>query len=222
MGGEICFVENNKRKKRTNENRQTRLNKSTIIWIDPNVRNKENLSYINELTSIESIEPKTFTNIQESINYIKSIKFEEIKIIISSRYYSPFVKSFKENIIDIYFAPKIIVFTSDKKKFFENNMGYNKYIETFYKYGGIVTSFQDVKKFLKNETRNFLDDEILEKEFYRDNEVQLTFEYIDRKDKLMLPLFFKAVISDLKEDNLENYTKSLYNTYSLNNKEIEK
>ena len=222
MGGEICFVENNKRKKRTNENRQTRLNKSTIIWIDPNVRNKENLSYINELTSIESIEPKTFTNIQESINYIKSIKFEEIKIIISSRYYSPFVKSFKENIIDIYFAPKIIVFTSDKKKFFENNMGYNKYIETFYKYGGIVTSFQDVKKFLKNETRNFLDDEILEKEFYRDNEVQLTFEYIDRKDKLMLPLFFKAVISNLKEDNLENYTKSLYNTYSLNNKEIEK
>ena len=222
MGGEICFVENNKRKKRTNENRQTRLNKSTIIWIDPNVRNKENLSYINELTSIESIEPKTFTNIQESINYIKSIKFEEIKIIISSRYYSPFVKSFKENIIDIYFAPKIIVFTSDKKKFFENNMGYNKYIETFYKYGGIVTSFQEVKKFLKNETRNFLDDEILEKEFYRDNEVQLTFEYIDRKDKLMLPLFFKAVISNLKEDNLENYTKSLYNTYSLNNKEIEK
>ena len=222
MGGEICFVENNKRKKRTNENRQTRLNKSTIIWIDPNVRNKENLSYINELTSIESIEPKTFTNIQESINYIKSIKFEEIKIIISSRYYSPFIKNFKENIIDIYFAPKIIVFTSDKKKFFENNMGYNKYIETFYKYGGIVTSFQDVKKFLKNETRNFLDDEILEKEFYRDNEVQLTFEYIDRKDKLMLPMFFKAVISNLKEDNLENYTKSLYNTYSLNNKEIEK
>ena len=153
MGGEICFVENNKRKKRTNENRQTRLNKSTIIWIDPNVRNKENLSYINELTSIESIEPKTFTNIQESINYIKSIKFEEIKIIISSRYYSPFVKSFKENIIDIYFAPKIIVFTSDKKKFFENNMGYNKYIETFYKYGGIVTSFQDVKKYSINTKR---------------------------------------------------------------------
>ena len=101
-------------------------------------------------------------------------------------------------------------------------MGYNKYIETFYKYGGIVTSFQEVKKFLKNETRNFLDDEILEKEFYRDNEVQLTFEYIDRKDKLMLSLFFKAVISNLKEDNLENYTKSLYNTYSGKNKEIEK
>ena len=42
-------------------------------------------------------------------------------------------------------------------------MGYNEYIEIFYKYGGKVTSFKEVKKFLKNETRNiFDDDEILE------------------------------------------------------------
>ena len=218
----VCSDENNKRKKRTNENRPARFNKSTIIWIDPNVNNQENISYIKELTSIESIKPKTFTNISEAINYMKTIKFEEIKIIINSGYYSPFVKSFKENIILMYFAPKIIVFTSDKSRFFENNKGYNKYIETFYKYGGIVTSFPEVKKFLKKETRDIFDDEILEKEFYRDNEVQLTFEYIDRKDKLMLPMFFKAVISDLKKDNLENYTKSLYNTYSGENNEIKK
>ena len=218
----VCSDENNKRKKRTNENRPARFNKSTIIWIDPNVNNQENISYIKELTSIESIKPKTFTNIPEAINYMKSIKFEEIKIIINSGYYSPFVKSFKENIIHMYFAPKIIVFTSDKSRFFENNKGYNKYIEIFYKYGGIVTSFPEVKKFLKKETRDIFDDEILEKEFYRDNEVQLTFEYIDRKDKLMLPMFFKAVISDLKKDNLENYTKSLYNTYSGENNEIKK
>ena len=35
-------------------------------------------------------------------------------------------------------------------------------------------------------------------------------------------MFFKAVISDLKKNNLENYTKSLYNTYSGENNEIKK
>ena len=64
----VCSDENNKRKKRTNENRPARFNKSTIIWIDPNVNNQENISYIKELTSIESIKPKTFTNIPEAKN----------------------------------------------------------------------------------------------------------------------------------------------------------
>ena len=51
---------------------------STIIWIDPNVDRIENASYINELTSLGSI--KTFKNIEDTINHIKNLKFEEIKI----------------------------------------------------------------------------------------------------------------------------------------------
>ena len=54
------------------------------------------------------------------------------------------------------------------------------------------------------------------------NEVQLTFEYIDCREKLLLPLFFKTLLSDINNDNLNNYTNTLYNTYSINNKIIKK
>ena len=53
----------------------------------------------------------------------------------------------------MYFAPKIIVFTSNKTKFYEKNKAYEKYIEAFYKYGGIATKFSEVKTFLKKKEK---------------------------------------------------------------------
>ena len=50
--------------------------------------------------------------------------------------------------------------------------------------------------------------------------LQLTFEYIDNKEKLMLPLFFKSLIDDISKDNLDKYTKELYSTYSKDNNDI--
>ena len=46
-------------------------------------------------------------------------------------------------------APKIIIFTKNKEKFIENNKDYQKNINLFYAYGGIATTFDEIKKFLK-------------------------------------------------------------------------
>ena len=54
----------------------------------------------------------------------------------------------------------------------------------------------------------------------RTNDVLLTFEYIDCKEKLLLPMFFKALISDIKKENFFTYTNYLYNTYSKENQDI--
>ena len=121
-------------------------NKSKVIWIDPKVDNMENRSYIHQLALLDSIRPITFKNVQESIKYLKGIKFEAIKIILCGTTYSEFIQSFKDNIIDIYFAPKIIVFTTSVSKFHQKNPKYDNNIEKFYKYGGIVTIFQELKK----------------------------------------------------------------------------
>ena len=80
---------------------------------------------------------------------MKSISFQETKVIISGKLYPEFIRKFKENIIDIYVAPKIIIFTSNKQKFIENNQSYLK--NTFYNFGGVVDTFEEVKKFFKNE-----------------------------------------------------------------------
>ena len=49
---------------------------------------------------------------------------------------------------------------------------------------------------------------------------QLTFEYIDKKEKLLLPLFFKALIDNASNDNMGKYKNLLYNTYSKNSDRI--
>ena len=193
---------------------------STIIWIDRHLDSKENVLYIDELTNLDKIEPKTFKNIEDAINHIKTLKFKEIKIIVSGSMYSEFIKNFKNNIRNMYIAPKIIVFTINSSNFYEKNIDYNN-IEKFYKYGGVKTDFSEIKNFLLKETLKIAINIPLEQESNRINEeVQLTFEYIDKKEKLMLPLFFKTLISDMFDENLENYTNYLYKRYSEENKEI--
>ena len=86
-----------------------------IIWIDENIDNEENIIYFKELESIGLLNVRLFKQIDKAINHMKYIEFQETKVIISGRLYYEFVKKFKENIIDMCVAPKIIIFTIIKK-----------------------------------------------------------------------------------------------------------
>ena len=122
-----------------------------VLWIDANIDNEENQEYINELELNGSIRLKLFKNIESAIEQLKFIEFKETKIIISGSLYTEFVKSFKENILEMYMAPKIIIFTKNKEEFIKLNKNYNN--DKFYTYDGIVTSFNDIKEFLKNKEK---------------------------------------------------------------------
>ena len=179
--------------------------KSYVIWIDENIDSEENIEYSKELDSLDSINFKTFKEINEAINYLKLIQFEETKVIINGRLYSEFIENFKENILDMCVAPKIIVFTRSKEKFME----FNKEClanNPFYTFGGIATSFKEVEKFIKikNESKNKL----------KFDESQFTFDYIDSLEKLALPIFFKSLIDNASNDNMEEFNNSLYDRYS--------
>ena len=63
-------------------------------------------------------------NVDNAINYMKKIKFEETKVIIIDILFSEFITAFKENLLDMYFAPKIIILSNDKYKFIESNKNY--------------------------------------------------------------------------------------------------
>ena len=120
---------------------------SYTIWIDENIDNEENTKYSKELELIGLLNLRLFKEIDKAIIYMKYIEFQETKVIISGRLYSQFVKKFKENIIDMCFAPKIIVFTRNKEKFIEYNKEYQNNTNLFYKFGGIATKFEEIKKF---------------------------------------------------------------------------
>ena len=205
------------------------------IWIDSNLGKFENSIFAKHIKSIKSFKLKLFKNLNEAIEYLKTIKFEETKIIVSGRLYAEFVQSFKINIIDMCISPKIIVFTSDIFTFKQYNQDYQNDENKFYNYGGITVKFRDILKFLQSDKINTLNntlnitqnseesqtlnntfplmEEIGEKLFSRAEDTKLIFEYIDTKEKLILPLFFKILIDNISNDTMEKYTKFLYNTY---------
>ena len=180
-----------------------------VIWIDANIDHEENRNYIKELNLMGSIRLGLFKDVNKAITHLKMIEFKATKIIVNSKLYSEFVTKFKENIIDMCIAPKIIIFAKNKDDFIKKNKDFNNNL--FYSYGGIAVSFEEIKKFLKNEKMV---------KIQSDDDIQLTFEKIDNINKLALPMFFKTLIDNQSINNIEKYTNKLYDKYSKEKEEL--
>ena len=177
--------------------------KCNVIWIDSDLDNEENRIFIKELSSNGSYNVGFFQNVDKAIEHMRYIYFEETKLIVSGKLYPEFVQKFKENIIDMYIAPKIIILTKNKQSFISSNI-YNQN-NTFYNFGGVVDTFQEVQKFLHDENKLI--------KLKNADKVKLTFEFIDNKEKLVLPLFFKSLI-ELSKKDVANFNYTIYNEYS--------
>ena len=198
---------------------------SNLLWIDQNIYSDENKKYTDIFKSFNSLKLNLFKKVDEAITFLKSIKFEETIIIVSGRLYSELIENFKQNLKDMYISPQIIVFTRDENSFLNYNKNYKDKENKFYNFCGIATKFPEIIKFLNTKLNNSKPN--TEKSKINSYEKvkklcnpQLTFEYIDNKEKLMLPLFFKTLIDNTSKDNMEKYTNTLYNIYSKNNNEI--
>ena len=75
---------------------------SNIIWIDINVDNEENSMYVKELELLGNFKINCFKFIENAIESIKKINFEQTFIIVSGKLYKDFIEKFKENLNDIY------------------------------------------------------------------------------------------------------------------------
>ena len=207
---------------------------SNIIWIDTNINGTETKIYVKQLRDKGYKNIKLYKNVNNAIDEMKLIKFEETFVIVSGKLYQEFVKCFKENVTFMHIVPKIIVFAFNKEKFFEYNKDFLNKENCFYNYGGINTLFKQVKEFIDN-TKKIREPALTREDLpipssylplmnqdkiNSSNEIQLTFEYIDCKEKLILPLFFKTLIDNITFDNIEQYTNSLYQIYSNKNDKI--
>ena len=191
-------------------------NAINIIWIDAKVENEENTSYLKSLEGIANTKISCYKNIDDAVVFIKRLKFSETNIIISGRLYADFIQRLKDILGDIFIIPKIIVFTSNKEEFLKYNKDFDEKKNTFYNFGGIKTSFKEIQDFLMKPIK------IEEKNEKNKNlENNLTFEYIDCKEKLVLPLLYKSLIENASKENMEEYTKYIYNKYGTN-EEIDK
>ena len=187
------------------------LENLNVIWIDENIDSKENLQYQEELQYLKISNIKFFKNINDAIKNIRNLHFEEIKIILSGRLYSKFVLVFKEILTQIFVYPKIIVFTGNKEKFIEYNKAYLNKDNNIFDFCGIFTSFKEIKNFLIKDSPKEI--QTLE------DKIPSTFEYLDNNNK-MLPLYYKALIDLSPIEDIQKYTKYLYDTYSIGNERV--
>ena len=185
--------------------------KLQIIWIAPNVDNDENKDYCEKIRSLDSVQLTTFKEIKGAIKYLKTIKFTETKILISSKLYYDFVKCFQENLIEMNIAPKIQIFTRNKERI-KNNEDYQN-TDLFYRFGGIAIEFKEVRDFLNKGIENRKDYRLVTVNNKEHDKIPMTFEYIDKIEKLVLPILFKSIIDDIPIVNMDNYTIKLYNTF---------
>ena len=95
-----------------------RINKKIkIIWVDPNVDNFENSSYIDQLRSIGFKQIKLCKDVEDSISYLEEIRFEETIVILSGKIYIEFIEKFKEHLKNIFVIPKFVIFLNRKNEF---------------------------------------------------------------------------------------------------------
>lgn len=128
---------------------------SNVIWINPFMDDDENIKFIKELENTEKyLRIRCFKKIEEAIDYIKSIRFEETKIIVNGESYIQFIEKFIDNLKDIFIIPKIIIYSKNKNKFIENNKEYKnifprglnaELINQFVGVQGIVTRISAVR-----------------------------------------------------------------------------
>jgi len=182
------------------------ININIILIDDRNSKNKEISSYLKS-SGIKNILP--FSNITDAINKIKEIFFEETIIIVNGKLSLQFIKDFKENLKEIYTIPKIVIFEKDKNDFLQSIE-----INNLFYYSNIKTNPDEIKDFILN-----LNNQIIVKERERNmkqgnDDGNLVFEYIDSKEKLLLPIMYKSLIELNENDKVEEFNEFLDRNYS--------
>ena len=189
---------------------------SILIWIFSRIENIDRLKCIEEFKTFKFHEMYSFTKIEDAIEKIKELNFVPTFIIASGKIYIKFIKEFDKNLEKIKIIPKIIIFEKNKEAFIEKNKEEKKYLNSnFYNYGGIKTNLEEIKQFLND----LIKDKIT---FKKDTDIadQITFDFIDSKEKLGLPLFFKCLIDITKKDKVDKFIDLLCDKYLDNSIEL--
>ncbi len=173
-----------------------------ILWFDENINNNANQLYFNQMK-------KLFKNVKgyndildEGFEIFYKNNFEIIYVIVSGRLFTKYIKKINSNLNRIINLPYTYIFTSSNfKKILLKELPDTKHIlsydtmieikDDFYNPGGVYDDFDELLNELKNkeinsnlEVKPRIEDKI-------NYEGILTFEYLNNKEDLLTPAFFK-------------------------------
>ena len=162
------------------------------IWVDSKIKNSENSEYSKNLSKTYA-NISFFNNIKDAILCLQKIKFDLTYIIVSGSFFAEFIAELKISEKIISTVPKIIIFTSEKRKAIIQDM--NEINDSFFNIGGIAVSFKDVQSFLDT---NIFGKELNYIRTLRRDKIQsggdFSFQIIENKNDLVGPVYLSDLI----------------------------
>ena len=198
--------------------------KKILIWTDPNVFNEENQIFLDKIKKNFNyfIEIYIFNTLDEGIQKIKEIKFIQIKLMISGKFYPDFIDIYKNNLQNFNSILEVIIFTSNKENYLKIKQENKELMlnDKFYNIGGIVDNEADLMECLKPEKyeRTKIISEP-EGELFNEaeNESNFGFESIELKELLIFPIFYKNLFNKSNHESNKDFLLYFINKYSYNN-----
>ena len=184
-----------------------------VIWIDPFIENENNADFFKSI--LQSLNIDLFTNIMEAINFLKIAKFSVVRIILNEEIYSDFLQCYQASILDMCIFPQTTILTNNEENAIQKNKANQIDGNMYYYFGGDFNSSDKIQNILKAQPKP--KNEGLEKRKKFDLDTQLTFDPIESKEQLILPLLFKSLIDKTSNDNMYEYTHELFDKYSQQN-----
>ena len=220
-------------------------NDLSIIWLDRNIFTPEYQPYLNKLginffTQISTQDSNYRVNVnipdnhkyldydirlykdsQSAIEHLKTLKFNDVIIIVGGNLYDNFVEELKQQLKDIYIIPKIIVFNPHGGMIFSRaNNPFNccrkeGQDEKFFYCGGFHSSFDTIKNYIdSNQKEIYFDNPNNNQTRNAEKDVKCIFDPIEKEEDLILPTFYKVLIDISKTENNNLFIQNVYRNYN--------
>ena len=186
-----------------NSNSEKERDKINFLWIDAKIENEENSYYQDLIAENKNYNSTFFNQIHSAEEELKKNEyhFKPLIIMISGNLFRDFMTNFQKSLKDIFFHPRIIVFTWDKNLFYEKckKENINLIIPCFNK-NEVYSDFDEIKQILSQKKINYISN---------NTSIQpLKFNGIFERDNMMkLEEYMSTNIldEDLTFERIENY-----------------
>ena len=216
----ILFIDKNIFNREIQSNKNINANNSEMFTLSTLNTNFEFKNQNNR--NLQNYNILLFGNEDKALDYLKQLKFIDVIIIVAEDLFNNFVKKFKNNLKDIYVIPRIIIFNRGRNTFSLSNISCKccqKKEDEFYRYGGTVSSFDEIYNFIDNfkkqniiQNNTIIQNNQLNQSIMREG--NYLFEQIRKKEDLILPTFYKILLDVSETKNNPQFIQKIYMNYN--------
>ena len=184
------------------------------MWIDKDINEPgfDNL-YYNEIFD-EKRKCYKFNNVDEGLQKLFSLKYQEITVIISAEKFPEFFEKFDKKInntkdINEFPFPTVVIFCNQKEKFISNLILNNNYDNNYLLNKNLIFNVTaDLVDFINGNNEENVED--------------LTFDEVKNLKELIIPCFYSYLIQDTTETEIDYFNHNIITNFKDDEKKTEK